>query len=205
MKKLAACNAELAEMVEHMTRLQPENRLSVDEYLHKWPKTVFPAFFRPLHDLLSPLMTWAQDHSVLLLKASFSGFLTRLKRKAEPQDDEQVHSGAPGDSDSITANQQSGVTSPPAFTRPPWSASQGASWGTTSAERGSEHVQLHKRSGSEPAGEIAQSRLFCHVAAGLWRRKMSNPQQLVPVVVCCIFPRIALNAFKAPKDHVMCQ
>lgn len=85
MTKLRVSNPDLAEIVEHMTRLEPENRFSVDEYLHKWPKEVFPAFFGPLHDLLSPLMTWAQDHSVLLLKASFSGFLTRLQNKHEPQ------------------------------------------------------------------------------------------------------------------------
>ena len=83
MNKLRASNADLAEVVKHMTRLEPESRFSVDEYLQSWPKEVFPAFFGPLHDLLSPLMTWAQDHSVLLLKASFSGFLTRLQRKSE--------------------------------------------------------------------------------------------------------------------------
>jgi hypothetical protein len=85
MNKLRASNANLAEMVEHMIRLEPENRLGIDEYLQKWRKAVFPPFFGPLHDLLGPLMTWAQDHSVLLLKASFSGFLTRLQRKHDPE------------------------------------------------------------------------------------------------------------------------
>jgi hypothetical protein len=85
LSKLRASNADLAEMVEHMIRLEPENRLSVNEYLQKWPKEVFPAFFGPLHDLLSPLMTWAQDHSVLLLKTSFSGFLTRLQHMEDPE------------------------------------------------------------------------------------------------------------------------
>lgn len=94
MSKLRACNADLAEVVEHMTRLEPENRFSVDQYLHSWPKAVFPAFFGPLHDLLSPLMTWAQDHSVLLLKASFSGFLTRLQNKSELQKGEDGVAGA---------------------------------------------------------------------------------------------------------------
>jgi hypothetical protein len=41
-----------------------------------------------LHDLLSPLMIWAQDHSVLLLKTSFSGFLTRLQKQKDPDDED---------------------------------------------------------------------------------------------------------------------
>lgn len=74
-------HAGLSEVVRHMTQLEPDSRDDMHAYLHEWPG-VFPDFFEPMHGLLSPLMVWAKDHSVLLIKAAFSPFFARLREEA---------------------------------------------------------------------------------------------------------------------------
>lgn len=71
-------HAGLAQLVRHMTQLEPDSRHDMHAYLHDW-SGVFPDFFEPLHALLSPLMVWPKDHSVLLIKAAFSPFFSSVQ------------------------------------------------------------------------------------------------------------------------------
>lgn len=98
-------NPGLAELVRHMTQLEPDSRHDMHSYLRDWPAAVFPEFFEPLHDLLSPLMVWSKDHCVLLIKASFSQFFTAVRTAADKGADptDGGHSGDGSAADSAAA------------------------------------------------------------------------------------------------------
>ncbi|PKU64555.1 serine/threonine-protein kinase VPS15 isoform X1 [Dendrobium catenatum] len=63
----------IREMILHMIQLDPEGRLSCDNYLQSYASAVFPSYFSPfLHKLFSCLIPLDSDTRVAMTKGAFS-------------------------------------------------------------------------------------------------------------------------------------
>uniref|UniRef100_A0A7S1KQW3 non-specific serine/threonine protein kinase n=1 Tax=Percolomonas cosmopolitus TaxID=63605 RepID=A0A7S1KQW3_9EUKA len=78
-------NAHLREMIRHMLQVDPEKRLSAEEYCAEWTPKLFPRFFAPLHQIISTMVTDTCDERIERLYLVYNMIVERIMMASEEE------------------------------------------------------------------------------------------------------------------------
>lgn len=92
----------IREMILHMIQLDPEARLTAEQYMRSWVPRVFPAYFTPLlHSFFSCLLPLDIDTRVAVTQSAFTEICKQMIESSPSSYKDQVVSGAAKNQDDI--------------------------------------------------------------------------------------------------------